>query len=99
MDKLDGKFSGHIFRDCNNDEIPEDRWVAFMAYDKAFLPTLFFYKAECQRQEAPQAQIDAVTALISRVEAWQKAHPDQMRVPGTVHSPTPTQPCAAAASK
>lgn len=95
--KLDGKFYGIVRRDNNDELIPSDCWVAFMAYDKAFLPTLFFYKSECQRQGAPQSQIDAVSALISRVETWQKLNPDKMRVPGSLHPPTPQQlTCAAA---
>lgn len=79
--KLDGKFYGVLFREKDHTPVPPDRYVVFLARDKAFLPTLRYYRRECEHLGAADPQLAAVDNLIARVEAWQKAHPDEMKLP------------------
>lgn len=94
--KLDGKFYGTIYKNKDGSRVPDDQFVVFLAKDKAFLPTLRFYFDECERQGAEQSQLNAVIALIARVEAWQAAHPELMKVPDVHPGEIRTEPTTAA---
>lgn len=72
--KLDAKFSGMIFKAKNGEVVGEDEYVVFLAKDSAFLPTLKFYLAECERQGADVEQLEAVSALIERVIEWRSVN-------------------------
>lgn len=78
---LDGKFFGLIFRQKDNTIVPPSEFVVFLAKDRAFLPTLRFYKEECQRIGAETPQLEAIDALIGRVEAWQRENVTAMKIP------------------
>ncbi len=56
--KLDGKFYGAVFRHKDDSLVDPQDYVVFLARDKAFLPTLQFYREECERQGAAQAQVE-----------------------------------------
>jgi len=77
--KLDGKFYGVILREKDNAVEPPDSWIVFVARDNALLATLQFYKDECARLGAKEAQLTAVDELIKRVEAWRIAHPERCK--------------------
>lgn len=79
--KLDGKFQGTIVKNKDGSVVPADQWVCFLAKDNAFPPTLQFYMEECQRQGAAREQVDAVAALLDRVLAWRREHPELCKVP------------------
>lgn len=81
MAKLDGKFIGEIRRATTGELIPDDRWVAFMAYDNAFVGTLKYYRNKCQQLGCSQEQLSAVDALILRVDQWREANPELCRKP------------------
>ncbi len=78
---LDGKFYGVIHRHKDNAVEPPDSWIVFVARDNALLPTLEFYRAECQRIGAGAAQVEAVGTLIHKVREWRENHPEQCKVP------------------
>lgn len=78
---LDGKFYGIIHRHKDNAIEPPDSWMVFVARDNALLPTLEFYRKECQLAGAATAQLLAVDELIERVRRWRLAHPEQCKVP------------------
>lgn len=59
----------------------EFQGVLFLAKDKAFLPTLKFYREECVRQGCEEDQVKAVDLMIGRVQDYQAAHPDELKIP------------------
>ena len=63
--KLDAKFAGLIYKVKDGSIVPDDEYMVFLAQDKAFLPTLVFYRAECVRQGADKEHIDAVDRTIA----------------------------------
>lgn len=84
--KLDGKFIGEIRRATTGEVIPDDRWVAFMAYDNAFVGTLKYYRNKCQQLGCTQEQLSAVDALILRVDQWRADNPELCRKPDSVRT-------------
>jgi hypothetical protein len=81
--KLDGKFYGAVFRHKDNTLVDPQDYVIFLARDKAFLPTLRAYWHECKDRGCAPPQLDAVSELISRVEARQAVleQNGQMKLP------------------
>ncbi len=79
--KLDGKFYGRIYREKNNVEVPSDQFIVFLAKDRALIPTLEFYRSECERVGCELPQLMAVNDLLCRVQAWQNANPNEMKIP------------------
>jgi hypothetical protein len=57
-----------------------DDGLVFLAHDKALVPTLRFYRAECERLGAGEAQLRGIDLLIGRVEDWQVERPDLVKV-------------------
>ncbi len=78
---LDRKFYGIIHKTKNNEVVPHDQFVVFLAKDNAFMPTLNFYKAECQRIGANMAQLQAIDDLIMRVAEWRENNRAMCKVP------------------
>ena len=81
MQSLDRKFSGTIVRNKDQRNIPVDQWIVFLAKDDAVLPTLIFYREECEKLGAGREQIDGIADLITRVRNWRIANPDQCKIP------------------
>ena len=79
--KLDGKFHGIIAKNKDGSVVPQDQWMCFLAKDNAVPATLDFYLKECQRLGAAQSQLDAVSAMIGRVQEWRVANPELCKVP------------------
>lgn len=52
----------------------------FLAKDAAVPDTLRFYKRACQDRGASLAQLDGISRLIERVETFQAAHPELVKV-------------------
>lgn len=81
MVKLDRKFDGVIFKVKDGSIVPPDQYIVFLAKDDAFLPTLRFYRAQCQQCGADDNQLQAVDEAIRRVEAWREANPALCKTP------------------
>ncbi len=54
--------------------------MVFLAKDKALVPTLEFYGAQCERLGAKPEQLHGIALLIERVKRYQAEHPDQVKV-------------------
>lgn len=54
--------------------------ILFLAKDDALIPTLEFYKRECERLGAEQAQIKGLDLLIERVKTWRQRHPSALKI-------------------
>jgi len=54
--------------------------LLFLAHDVALPETLRAYRKISQKHGARTAQLVAIEALRSRVVAWQKAHPEAVKV-------------------
>lgn len=72
--KLDGKFHGIVVKNKNQQVVPQDQWIVFLAKDNAVPAMLAFYEAECLRHGAEPAQIEAVSEMRRRVDAWRTAN-------------------------
>lgn len=81
LPKLDAKFYGAIFKVKDHSAVPDDQYMVFLVKDRAFLPTLYYYRAQCITLGADQEHIDAVTRTIERAKVWQEEHPELMKVP------------------
>lgn len=81
MIKLDAKFYGEIRKAKDNSLVPDDQYVVFLAKDNAFAKLLPLYLIECRTQHCDKAQLDAVQAMIDRVNAWREANPDKLKTP------------------
>jgi hypothetical protein len=81
MYKLDGKFYGRIWREKDGSEVPPDQFIVFLARDRALIPTLEYYRTQCELLGCGIPQLMAVNDLLCRVQQWQTDHPDQMKVP------------------
>ena len=81
MTKLDAKFYGQIFKAKDSSRVPDDEYVVFLAKDNAFAAVLPLYLEQCIKMDADEAQIEAVTAMIGRVDQWRAANPDRCKVP------------------
>lgn len=77
---LDTKFYGIIHRAKDHRVEPPDGYMVFVARDNALLPTLEFYRKECERQGAEQPHLLAIDTLIGRICAWREKHPEQCKV-------------------
>lgn len=78
--KLDGKFRGTVIKTKNHQVVSQDQWMVFLAKDNAVPAMLAFYEAECLRQGAEPAQIEAVARLRRRVDAWRVENPQLCKV-------------------
>ena len=83
MEKLDGKFYGRIWKEKDGTEVPPDQFIVFLAKDRALIPTLEFYRSECERIGCGIPQLMAINDLLCRVQKWQDEHPAKMKLPDT----------------
>lgn len=82
MAKLDLKFYGELFKAKNDQPVPEDQYVVFLAKDSIFAnEVLPFYLKECIRRGCDIEQVAAVRALIERVYIWRDTHPEECHDP------------------
>lgn len=82
MVKLDAKFYGEIHKAKNDQPVPEDQYVVFLAKDSIFAEVaLPVYLAECIRRGCDMVQVEAVSALLSRVHIWRTEHPEECHDP------------------
>lgn len=79
--KLDAKFYGEIRKVKNDEIVPEDEYVVFLAKDNAFAEVLPEYLSICLRKGADFEQIQAVTRMIERVHYWRLANYDRCKMP------------------
>lgn len=79
--KLDAKFSGVIFKVKDGTIVPDDQYMVFLTKDRAFLPTLKFYRAECERIGADEEHLAAVDRTIERAVIWRLHNAEKMKVP------------------
>lgn len=82
MAKLDLKFYGELFKAKNDQPVPEDQYVVFLAKDSIFAEVaLPAYLKACHERGCDQEQIVAVTKLLNRVWNWRDAHPEECHDP------------------
>lgn len=79
--KLDGKFHGVIVKNKNQQIVPQDQWMCFLAKDNAVPAMLKFYLEECTRKGADESQVQAVRDMINRCNQWRAEHPDLCKIP------------------
>ena len=79
--KLDAKFNGVIFKVKDGSIVPDDEYMVFLAKDNAFLPTLCFYRAECERIGADKEHIAAVDRTINRLVVWRESNKHRLKTP------------------
>jgi hypothetical protein len=83
--KLDRKFFGEVFKSKDGSKVPESQWMVFLAKDNAVPATLRFYRTECERLGAKKTQLDAVDAMIQRVDRYRVTYPQLCKVPDATH--------------
>jgi hypothetical protein len=81
MTKLDLKFYGDIFKAKDSSRVPDDEYVVFLAKDNAFAAVLPLYLEQCIAMDADEEQIQEVTAMIGRLDAWRAANPHRCKTP------------------
>lgn len=79
--KLDAKFYGEIRKVKDDSVVPDDEYVVFLAKDNAFAIMLVMYYHLCIALSCDKEQIDAVAAMIDRLNAWRAAHPERLKNP------------------
>lgn len=86
-ERIDTKFKITAYCEEHEDYHNDRDAVLFLCKDRAFLPTLRYYRNICVQIGAGERQILAVDQLIGRVERWQAIHPDMMKVPDVDDGP------------
>src|SRR5262245_40421543 len=88
MEVIDRKFT--ISARCLEHGHPhsEADAVLFLAHDRALIPTLQFYRDECQALGADARQIEGVDMLIGRVREWQRRYSNVLKVADVEAGPT-----------
>lgn len=79
--KLDAKFSGVIFKVKDGSIVTDDEYMVFLAKDNAFMPTLRFYRTECERLGADAEHLAAVDRTIERLTEWRRVNLHRLKVP------------------
>jgi hypothetical protein len=79
--KLDKKFYGQIFKVKNNELVPEDEYVVFLAKDNAFIVALERYLEVCRYLNCDDEQITQTELLIKHVNQWRVEHPERCKNP------------------
>ena len=68
--------------------------VLFLAKDVLLVPLLEYYLRLCGQYHVDDAQTKGVRLLIGRVEAWQKANLDKLKLPDVDPGPEADRVCA-----
>lgn len=55
--------------------------IVFRARDGLSVPLLYRYKMMCLQEESPIHHIEAIEETISRFDAWQERHLNEVRIP------------------
>lgn len=79
--KLDAKFKGDLWKAKNNQHVPDDEWIVFLAKDDAFFAVLPVYREKCKELGCDDEQMAALDKMIERVTEWRKANPDRCKKP------------------
>lgn len=88
MIALDAKVYGVLFKAKDSTPIPPDEYIVFRASDNALEDTLVYYLGKCLEMGADQYHIAAIHALLKRLRAWRKAHPERCKTPDTTSEET-----------
>lgn len=75
------KYAGEVWKVDDGESIPDGEWILFRVKDRALPATLFHYHQICLHLGASRDYLDGILALADRVEEWQLAHPDEVKVP------------------
>lgn len=78
---IDRKFEIKAINPVSGKEYTEENSVLFLAKDKAFLRTLYFYLEECRKLDSNPEHLESIRLLIGRVTEFQK---DESKVPDTL---------------
>lgn len=68
--------------------------VVFLAKDVLLVPLLEYYLRLCGQYHVDDAQTKGVRLLIGRVETWQKANLDKLKLPDVDPGPEADRVCA-----
>ena len=72
--KLDAKFYGELRKVKNDEIVPDDEFMVFLAKDNAFPATLAFYRTKCVELGCDAEHIGAVDRTINRLTVWRERH-------------------------
>lgn len=81
MEDLDRKFIFRAVKTKDLTVVSQREGIIFLAKDDALLPTLNFYREECELRGASKEQIAGIRLLYERVRNWRIANPDKLKVP------------------
>jgi hypothetical protein len=78
---MDVRFFGTVRKVRDGTVVPDDQWMRFLLTDDAFAEVLPIYRRICERMGADDKQLAAVDRAITRVQAWRKVHPNELKMP------------------
>lgn len=78
---IDRKYAFYALNRKTHKSYDDTDGVVFLAKDNAFPATLRFYRAECERQGADEAQLKGIDLLIERVDAYRASNAHLCKVP------------------
>lgn len=81
MEKMDAKFYGEIRKVKNDEVVPDDQWICFLAKDDAFAAILSQYYHKCIELRCDEQQLQAVRRMMERVFTWRVNNADKCKVP------------------
>lgn len=81
LPKLDAKFYGEIRKAKDDSVVPDDQYVVFLAKDNAFALVLPIYIELCKLFGCDKEQIEAITAVLGRVENWRIVNSEKCKLP------------------
>ena len=79
--KLDAKFYGTIRKVKNDEVVPDDEYMVFLAKDNAFPDTLRFYRDKCIELGCDAEHVQSVNRTLDRLEVWRKDNPSRLKDP------------------
>lgn len=80
MSPLDRKFTFTATHVVKGTTITEGEAILFKASDPSLTSVLKYYRDDCLRRGAAEAQIEGINLLMQRVMAWQAANPELVKV-------------------
>jgi hypothetical protein len=78
--RIDRKFEFTAVNPITGSTYTDEDGIVLLAKDNAVPNTLRFYREECERQGAMLGQLEAVDALIKRVDDYRAAYPELCKV-------------------
>ena len=80
MEPIDRKFNFSAICTEHGETYTHHEAMVFLAKDKALVPTLEFYREECEKLGAMPAQMLGIDLLIERVRRYQAENQEKIKV-------------------